>query len=42
MARRSEGTRYLPLCQPSGWACLWRRLGPMGDLNRQVRWPAIA
>jgi len=24
-----------PLCRPSGWACLWRRLGSCSVLNRQ-------
>lgn len=42
MAGRGEGTRHLPLCQPSGWACLWRRIGPVGDLNRQAPWLAVA
>jgi len=25
-----------PLCRPAGWVCLWRRIGTVSVLNRQV------
>ncbi|MEN9851589.1 MAG: hypothetical protein RL128_1752 [Pseudomonadota bacterium] len=24
-----------PLCRPSGWTCLWRRIGNLSVLNRK-------
>lgn len=28
------GAADLPLCRPSGWACLWRVMGNASVLNR--------
>ncbi len=31
--RAGTGTRRLPLCRPSGWACAWRQMGNVSVLD---------
>jgi hypothetical protein len=34
--KHKDGVRGMPLCRPSGWVSLWKRLAMVGKLNARA------